>query len=135
MSMNLLTRAIAVTLLAAAGLAGQDIAGKWVGVASTTDEGGTKREEKQTLEIRSENGKLTGLLVSRSGTGGTPFQVQQDGAKFNFYGFLDFEGGEHLRWKFELKNGSLVGTFSALHDSPKKWVYDRIGAMTASKAN
>jgi hypothetical protein len=30
--------------------------------------------------------------------------------------------------------GKLAGTFSALHDNPKKWIYDRIGAMTLTKA-
>ena len=34
-----------------------------------------------------------------------------------------------------VKDGKLVGTFSALHDSPKKWIYDRIGAMTATKVD
>jgi len=48
---------------------------------------------------------------------------------------LPFEGGENLRWKFELKDGNLVGTFSAMHDNPKKWIYDRIGAMTVTKAS
>ena len=131
--MKIWTRAIAVALLAAGALAAQDIVGRWVGTADTTDEGGAKRQEKQTLEIKSEDGKLTGLLVSRSGNGGIAFQVQQDGAKFNLYGFLPLDGGEHLRWKFELKEGSLAGTFSAMHDNPKKWVYDRIGAMTATR--
>ena len=78
--------------------------------------------------------KLAGLLVSRAGKGGIPFQIQQDEGKFNLLGFLPLDGGEHLRWKFEFKNGNLVGTFSAMHDNPKKWKYDRIGAMTATKA-
>lgn len=132
--MNPLTRAIAVTFLITGVLAAQDVIGRWAGTADTTDEAGTKRQEKQTLDIKSEDGRLTGMLVSRSGNGGIPFQVQQDGAKINLYGFLALDGGEHLRWKFELKDGSLVGTFSALHDNPKKWIYDRIGAMTVTKA-
>jgi hypothetical protein len=132
--MSQLTRALAVALWITGTLAAQDIVGRWVGAADTTDEGGTKRQEKQTLEIKSEDGKLIGLLVSRSGNGGIAFQVQQDGARFNLYGFLPLDGGEHLRWKFEFKDGNLVGTFSAMHDNPKKWVYDRIGAMTATRA-
>ena len=127
-------RIAAIALLATGAVTAQDIAGRWTGMADTTDEAGTKRQEKQTFEIKSEDGKLAGLLVSRSGKGGTPLQVQQDGAKFNFYAFLTLDGGEHLRWKFELKDGNLVGTFSAMHDNPKKWIYDRIGAMTAAKA-
>ena len=129
-----LTRAIALTFLITGILAAQDVVGRWVGTADTIDEAGVKRQEKQTLEIKSEDGKLTGMLVSRSGNGGIPFQVQQDGGKFNLYGFLALDGGEHLRWKFELKDGSLAGTFSALHDNPKKWIYDRIGAMTVTRA-
>ena len=129
-----LTRAIALTFLITGILAAQDVVGRWVGTADTIDEAGVKRQEKQTLEIKSEDGKLTGMLVSRSGNGGIPFQVQQDGAKFNLYGFLALDGGEHLHWKFELKDGSLAGTFSALHDNPKKWIYDRIGAMTVTRA-
>jgi hypothetical protein len=133
--MNRLARICALSLLISGALAAQDVVGRWAGVADTTDEAGTKRQERQTLEIKSEDGKLSGLLVGRSGNGGIPLQVQQDGAKVNLYGFLTFEGGEHLRWKLELKDGSLVGTFSALHDSPKKWIYDRIGAMTVTRGN
>src|ERR1043166_2424273 len=96
-------RAIAIAFLITGTLAGQDVTGRWAGVADTTDEAGTKRQERQTLEIKSEDGKLTGRMGSRSGAGGTPLQVQQDGAKINVYAFLAFEGGEHLRWKLELK--------------------------------
>jgi hypothetical protein len=131
--MKLFTKVIATTFLMCSALAAQDIVGRWAGVADTTDEQGTKRQERQTLEIKSEDGKLTGRMVNRSGTGGTPLQVQQDGGKVNVYAFLAFEGGEHLRWKFELKDGNLVGTFSALHDNPKKWIHDRIGPMTVTK--
>jgi hypothetical protein len=130
-------RAIAAAILIGGGLVAQapnpDILGRWVGSADTTDEAGTKRQEKQTLEIKSEDGKLTGMMVNRSGKGGIPFQVQQVEGKVNLYGFLTLDGGEHLRWKFELKNGSLVGTFSAQHDNPAKWMYDRIGAMTVTR--
>jgi YVTN family beta-propeller protein len=110
-----------------------DVSGRWTGTADTTDEAGTKRQEKQTFEFKSEGGKLTGFRVNRAGTGGSQVGVQRDGAKFNVYEFLDFEGGEHLRWKVELKNGNLVGTFSALHDNPHKWIYDRIGPMTLTR--
>ena len=106
--------------------------GRWVGVASTTDEAGTKRQERQTLEIKSDDGKLSGRMVTRTGPG-FPLQVQQDGARFNFYSFLVPKGGEHLRWKFELKEGELAGTFSAQHDNPTQWKYDRIGAITVTK--
>jgi hypothetical protein len=131
--MRFLTQLIGITLLISCVLTAQDIVGRWVGVADTTDEAGTKRQEKHTLEIKSEDGKLTGVRFNRSGNGGTPFEVQQDGAKFNLYNFLPLDGGEHLRWKLELKDGSLVGTFSAQHNNPKKWIYDRIGPMTLTK--
>jgi hypothetical protein len=130
--MKLLAQFITTTFLISGSLWAQDIVGRWVGVASTTDEAGTKRQERQTLEIKSEDGKLSGLMVTRTGPG-FPLQVQQDGARFNFYSFLVPKGGEHLRWKFELKDGSLVGTFSAQHDNPTQWKYDRVGAMTVTK--
>jgi hypothetical protein len=131
--MKLFARVLATVVFVTGALHAQEIVGRWTGVADTTDEAGTKRQEKQVFEIKSEDGKLAGLLVSRTGKGGIPFQVQQDGTKFNLYGFLTLDGGEHLRWKFELKGGNLVGTFSALHDNPRKWIYDRIGAMTVTR--
>ena len=124
----------AAALLACVSLNAQDLVGRWTGVADTTDEAGTKRQESQTFEIKLENGKLTGIRVNRSGTGGSAIEIQQEGGKANFYTFLPFEGGEPLRWKLEWKDGKWVGTFSAQHHSPKKWIYDRIGAITLTKA-
>lgn len=115
-------------------LSAQEITGRWTGVADTTDEANTKRQEQQSFEIKNADGKLTAVSIGRNGNPGAALQIQQDGTKINLYRFLDFEGGEHLRWKVELKDGKLVGTFSALHDSPKKWIYDRIGAITFSRA-
>ena len=132
--MSLFTRTIAVSIFACGLLNAQDVVGRWTGTADTTDEAGTKRQEMHTIEIKSEDGKLTALLVNRRGDGGRALQLQQDGAKINLYAFLTLDGGEHLRWKLELKDSSLVGTFSALHDNPKKWIYDRVGAMTLTKA-
>jgi hypothetical protein len=119
--------------LLAAQLPAPDITGRWSGVADTTDEAGTKRQEKQTLEIRSENGKLTGYRIDKNGKPGLKLDVQQAGPKVNAYVYLDFEGGEPLRWKLELKDGNLVGTFSAQHHNPAKWIYDRVGAITMAK--
>src|SRR5258708_3199236 len=110
-----------------------DIAGRWTGVADTTDEAGTKRQEKQTLEIRMEDGKLTGNRIDRTGKAGLKLDVQQAGAKGNIYCYLGFEGGEPLRWKLELKDLILVGTFSAQHHNPAKWIYDRVGAIAMTK--
>ena len=119
------------------GLAAQapnpDITGRWTGVADTTDEAGTKRQEKQTIEIRLEDGKLTGNRIDAAGKRGLKLDVQQAGAKVNAYVYLDFEGGEPLRWKLELKDGKLAGTFSAQHHNPAKWIYDRVGAVILTK--
>jgi hypothetical protein len=90
----------------------QDIAGRWTGTADTTDEA-----------VRSD----------RNGKAGLKVDVQQAGTKVNLYVYLDFEGGEPLRWKLELKDGSLTGTFSAQHHNPAKWIYDRVGAITITK--
>ena len=131
------TRIFALGFLLAAGLAAQapnpDITGRWTGVADTTDEAGTKRQEKQTLEIRMEDGKLAGYRIDKNGTPGPKMDAQQAGTKVNLYFYLDFEGGEPLRWKLELKDGNLVGTFSAQHHNPAKWIYDRVGSITMTK--
>jgi hypothetical protein len=135
--MKFATRLFAPVFLLVAGLVAQapnpDIAGRWTGVADTTDEAGTKRQEKQTLEIRMEDGKLTGNRIDRNGKAGLKVDVQQAGTKVNVYVYLDFEGGEPLRWKLELKNGNLEGTFSAQHHNPAKWIYDRVGAIAMTK--
>ncbi len=126
-------RTLALTAWFCVALGAQDITGRWNGVADSTDEAGTKRLENQTFEFTLENGALKGVLLSKTGGAGRLLDVQRDGAKFNLYHYLTLEGGEHLRWKFEWKDGVLVGTFSAQHNNPKKWVYDRIGAMTLKK--
>src|SRR3954447_9229983 len=135
MGMAIPGRFLIIAAFICGALSAQDITGRWTGVADTTDEASTKRQEPQSFEINNTDGKLTAISIGRNGTRGAAVQIQQDGAKINFYRFLDFEGGEHLRWKVELKDGKLVGTFSALHDDPKKWIYDRIGGVTLSKAD
>jgi hypothetical protein len=132
--MKLLRRVLPIFCLLAGSLAAQDVIGRWTGAADWTDEAGAKHQQKSTIEIRNEDGKLTGNMVNAAGKPGLAFQVQQDGAKFNLYAFLTLDGGEHLRWKVELKGGSLVGTFSAQHDNPKKWMYDRVLPMSFTKA-
>ena len=42
----------------------QDIAGRWTGAASTIDEAGTKRQESHNFEIKSEDGKFTGVMLN-----------------------------------------------------------------------
>ncbi|HVV44618.1 MAG TPA: hypothetical protein VHC72_05410 [Bryobacteraceae bacterium] len=131
--MTFAVRCLIAAAFSCLALCAQDLTGHWTGVADTTDEGATKRQEQQSFEIRMADGKLTAVSIGKDGKPGAALDVQQDGGKVNLYRYLDFEGGEHLRWKLELKDGKLVGTFSAQHNSPKKWVYDRIGALTMSK--
>jgi hypothetical protein len=135
--MRFVTRVFICGLLLVAGLIAQppaaDVTGRWTGTADTTDEAGTKRQEKQALEIRLEDGKLVGYRVDKNGKAGAKMDVQQAGAKVNVYYYLDFEGGEPLRWKLELKAGALTGTFSAQHHNPAKWIYDRVGAITMTR--
>ena len=130
---------VGLPLLILTGLLAQapapDITGKWMGVADSIDEAGTKRQEKQTFEIRMEDGKLTGNRIDKNGKAGLKLDVQQAGTKVNVYVYLDFEGGEPLRWKLELKDGKLMGTFSAQHHNPAKWIYDRVGSITMAKEN
>src|SRR5205809_714842 len=101
--MKFASRLFALACLLAGALAAQapapDVTGRWIGIADTTDEAGTKRQEKQTLEIRTEDGKLAAYRVDRTGKTGAKMEVQQTGAKINVYFYLDFEGGEPLRWK------------------------------------
>ena len=46
-------------------LAAQDVSGRWTGAADTTDEGGTKRMEQQSFEIKVVDGKLTAVSIGR----------------------------------------------------------------------
>jgi len=131
--MKLITTIFATVFFISGALCAQDITGRWTGAADSTDEAGTKRSEKQTFEIKSEDGKLIGQQIGRDGKVSRTLDVQTDGGKVNLYAYLTLDGGEHLRWKLELKDGTLVGTFSAQHNSPKKWQYDRIGTMTMTK--
>ena len=130
-------KALALSFLLASGLAAQtpapDITGRWSGVADSTDEAGTTRHEKHTVEIRREEGKLVGNRIDNAGARGAALDVQQDGPKVNLYIYLDFEGGEPQRWKLELKDGKLTGTFSAQHHNPAKWIYDRVGTISMVK--
>ena len=125
---------LTLALLACVAAAAQDFVGRWAGGADTVDETGVKRQEKHTLEIKSEDGKLTAVRIGRTGKGGPPLQVQTDGAKIQLIEFIPTGGGEPLRWKLTLKDGTLAGTYQVLHDDPKKWIYDRTGPATFSKA-
>jgi hypothetical protein len=132
-TMRLLARYFAATLLIAGGLAAQEqFVGKWVGSTETVDDSNVHRYERHTIELKIENGKLVAGQVGRNGAS-SPMEVQVDGNKVNLYRFLAFEGGEPLRWKLELKDGKLVGIYQCTHHNPAKWQYDRTGAITLTK--
>jgi hypothetical protein len=125
---------VVVVLLACGTLDAQDIAGKWTGTADTVDASGVKRMMQQTIEIKGSGKELSGRLLSRSGGAGIPLRVVQEGSKVTLLGDIDFEGGEHLRWYFEMKYERLVGKVWALHDSPKKWGVDWTGPVEMTRA-
>jgi glyoxylase-like metal-dependent hydrolase (beta-lactamase superfamily II) len=109
--------------------ASADVNGRWTGTADTIDASGVKRMLPQTLEIKGAGEAMTGLLVSRRGTGGIPLKARQEGDKLTLTGYITFEGGEYLRWYLESKESKLVGRVWALHDSPKKWGVDWSGPV------
>ena len=51
-------------------LSAQDVTGRWTGVADTTDEATTKRQEQQSFEIRTTDGKLMAVSIGRNGNPG-----------------------------------------------------------------
>jgi hypothetical protein len=67
------------------------------------------------------------------GKQGAELKINVDGGNVNVYRYLTLDDGEHLRWKLELKGGKLVGSFSAQHDRPNKWMYDRLLDFTMTK--
>ena len=114
-------------------MAAQDITGRWTGTADTIDASGVKRSMLQTIEIKGAGKEMTGLLVGGRG-GGIPLRVIQEGERFTLLGDIEFEGGEHLRWYLELKEGHLTGKVWAVHDSPKKWGVDWTGPVDFTKS-
>ncbi len=112
----------------------QDVTGRWVGSADWTDGGGTKRTQRSAVEIKLEAGKLVAHAVSPDGKVGAELKINVDGGNVNIYRYLTLDDGEHLRWKLELKGGKLVGSFSAQHDRPSKWMYDRLLDFAMTRA-
>ena len=53
-------RCILIAGLVCGTLSAQDITGRWAGVADTTDEGATKRQEQQSFEVTMTDGKTHG---------------------------------------------------------------------------
>ncbi len=129
-----MTPTLLLALLACSLALAQDFTGRWTGVADTIDETGEKRQERHTLEIKSEDGKLTAARIGKNGKAGAAMQVQTDGAKIQLIEFLPTGGGEPLRWKLTLIDEKLTGKYQVLHDDPKKWQYDRTGPATYTKS-
>jgi hypothetical protein len=123
-------KTIVVLLTCCSALAAQDIAGKWTGTADTVDASGIKRLMQQTLEFKGSGKDLTASQVSRQGTL-IPLKavVDETGTRITLMRELDFEGGEHIRWHLELKDGHLTGAILCVHDAPKKWGVDWSGPL------
>ena len=103
----------------------QDLIGLWMATVEWTDGNGGSHMESPSFEIKMDQGVLMANSLRRDGTPGAELKINSDGPKVHLYRFLPLDDGEHLIWKLELKNGELVGTYSALHDRPSKWIYDR----------
>ena len=132
--MKQLLRFASAALFLAGSLAAQEqFVGKWAGNTETVDDVAVHRAERHSIEIKMENGKLVAAQVGRNGGAGSPLDVLVDGNKINLYRYLTQDGGEHLRWKLELKDGKLFGWYQCTHNGPAKWQYDRSGAMTMTK--
>ncbi|MBM3764243.1 MAG: hypothetical protein FJW32_02535 [Acidobacteria bacterium] len=126
-------RSILLLITAAAAAFAQDITGRWTGAADWTDGAGVKRTQTSTVEIKMENGKVTAHSVNANGQIGAELKINADGGNVNIYRYLTLDDGEHLRWKLELKGDKLVGSFSAQHDRPSKWMYDRLLDFTMTR--
>jgi hypothetical protein len=129
-------KTLAILLLTCCGLAAQDISGKWTGSADTIDVSGVKRKMQQTIEFKGSGRELSAQQLSRQGTG-IPLKVVVDetGTKITLIRDLDFEGGEHIRWHLELKDGRLTGTIWSVHDAPKKWGVDWSGPLELTRTD
>jgi hypothetical protein len=128
-------KTLLVLLVACSPLAAQGLEGRWTGSADTIDASGVKRVMQQTIEFKGSGKDLTAQQVGRNGAG-IPLKVVADdtGTKVTLLRELDFEGGEHIRWHFELKDGHLVGTIWSVHDAPKKWGVDWSGPIDLTRA-
>ena len=105
--------------------ADQDLVGRWTTTFEWTDGNGVAHTESPSFEIKMNQGVLVANSLRRDGTLGAELKINADGPQVHLYRFLTLDDGEHLIWKLELKNDKLVGTYSALHDRPNKWIYDR----------
>jgi hypothetical protein len=128
-------KTFAAVLICLAPLAAEDFAGRWTGTADTIDASGVKRLMQQTLEFKGSGKDLTAAQISSKGVP-IPLKVVLDetGTKATLMRELDFEGGEHIRWHLELKDGHLTGAILCVHDAPKKWGVDWSGPLNFTRA-
>ncbi|MDE3195768.1 MAG: hypothetical protein KGN84_05460 [Acidobacteriota bacterium] len=126
----------ALIFLVCSAACAQDLTGKWHGFADTVDASGVKRRMEQTIEIKKDGKDYAAAQIGRNGK---PIDLKmvadESGTKFTLLRDLDFEGGEHIRWHLELKDGHLTGTIWSVHDAPKKWGVDWSGPMDLTRAN
>jgi hypothetical protein len=112
----------------------QELVGRWTATVEWTDGNGGAHTESPSFEIKMDQGVLVANSIRRDGTPGAELKINADGPKVHLYRFLTLDDGEHLIWKLELQNDKLVGTYSALHDRPSKWIYDRELEVAMAKA-
>jgi hypothetical protein len=116
-------------LLSCSSLAAQDFTGTWVGDRFTYNPNRIVRTPRQTIEISGSGKELAGELVGRRSRTPLKAVLEEGTGRITLVGYMEFEGGEHLRWYLELKDDELRGVVSALHDGPAKWDEDWSGPV------
>jgi hypothetical protein len=106
-----------------------DFTGTWVGSGYSMNPKHILRTPRQTIEITRSGDELTGALVGRRSRTTLKVVVEECTGNVTLVGYLEFEGGEHLRWYLVMTDGKLDGTVWALHDGPKKWDEDWTGPI------
>lgn len=119
--------------MASGSLVAEAITHLWTGACGTVDASGVKQSILQILELEGNGKETTGLPAGRRGSG-IPLKVIQEGEKFTLPGDIEFEGGEHLRWDLEPKDGQLSELVWAEHVAPKKWGFDWSGPVEFTRS-
>src|ERR1051325_2514942 len=71
-------RFVIVASLISGTLSAKDTTGRWTGVADTTDEASTRRQEPQSFEINIADGKLTAISIGRNDTRSATVPITRD---------------------------------------------------------
>lgn len=103
--------------------------GTWLGEGYSHKPKRIVRTPRQTIEITGSSKELTGEPVGRRSRTPLKAVVEQGTGRITLVGYMEFEGGEPLRWYLGLKDGELRGVVSALHDGPAKWDKDWSGPI------